>query len=67
MILYQIHRPITRLLLLLKENDYFIYHNAGLEDGGPFRRSVCVDKLEYDENGKIKKVVRTTTGVPEVK
>ncbi len=54
-------------IITFKGNDYFIYHNAGLEDGGPFRRSVCVDKLEYDENGKIKKVVRTTTGVPEVK
>lgn len=50
-----------------KGNDYFVYHNAGLDDGGPFRRSVCIDKLEYDENGLIKKVVRTTTGVPAVK
>ncbi|HKK82220.1 MAG TPA: glycoside hydrolase family 43 protein [Prolixibacteraceae bacterium] len=50
-----------------KGNDYFIYHNAGLENGGPYRRSVCIDKLEYDENGLIKKVVRTTTGVPEIK
>ena len=49
-----------------KGNDYFIYHNAGLSDGGPFRRSVCIDKLEYDENGLIKKVVRTTTGVPQI-
>jgi beta-xylosidase len=49
-----------------KGNDYFIYHNAGLADGGPYRRSVCIDKLEYDENGLIKKVLRTTTGVPEI-
>ena len=49
-----------------KGHDYFIYHNAGLPDGGPFRRSVCIDKLEYDENGLIKKVIRTTTGVPEI-
>ncbi|ASB50118.1 glycoside hydrolase family 43 protein [Alkalitalea saponilacus] len=50
-----------------KGNDYFIYHTAGLPNGGPFRRSVCIDKLEYDENGLIKKVVRTTTGVPQIK
>lgn len=50
-----------------KGNDYFIYHNAGTKNGAPFRRSVCIDKLEYDENGLIKKVVRTTTGVPQIK
>ncbi len=54
-------------IISFKGQDYFVYHNAGLPDGGPYRRSVCIDKLEYDENGLIKKVVRTTTGVPEVK
>lgn len=49
-----------------KGNDYFIYHTAGLPNGGPFRRSVCIDKLEYDENGLIKKVVRTDIGVPMI-
>ena len=49
-----------------KGNWYFIYHNAQLKDGGVYRRSVCVDKLEYDEDGKIKKVVRTETSVPRV-
>lgn len=53
-------------IITFKGNDYFIYHNAGLPDGGSYRRSVCVDKLEYDENGLIKKVVRTTTGVEAV-
>ncbi len=54
-------------IITFKGQDYFIYHNAGSSTGGPFRRSVCIDKLEYDENGLIKKVVRTKTGVPEVK
>lgn len=49
-----------------KGQDYMFYHTAGSSTGGPFRRSVCVDKLEYDENGNIKKLVRTSTGVPEV-
>lgn len=53
-------------IVTYKGNDYFIYHNAGLPHGGPFRRSVCIDKLEYDENGLIKKVVRTTQGVPQL-
>lgn len=50
-----------------KGNDYFFYHTAGLPNGGPYRRSVCVDKLEYDENGLIKKIVRTDLGVPQIK
>ena len=49
-----------------KGNDYFFYHTAGLPNGGPYRRSVCVDKLEYDENGLIKKIIRTKTGVPMI-
>lgn len=54
-------------IISFKGNDYFIYHNAGATTGGPFRRSVCIDKLEYDENGLIKKVVRTTRGVPQIR
>ena len=50
-----------------KNNDYFIYHNAGLPNGGPFRRSVCIDLLEYDANGMMKKVARTTTGVAAIR
>lgn len=50
-----------------KGNDYFIYHNAGLTDGGPFRRSVCIDYLKYNADGSIKKVIRTKEGVQEIK
>ncbi|MBD5781138.1 family 43 glycosylhydrolase [Pelagicoccus sp. NFK12] len=49
-----------------KGNWYFIYHNAQLPGGGVYRRSVCVDKLEYDADGLIKKVVRTETSVPRI-
>ncbi|MDQ8180748.1 glycoside hydrolase family 43 protein [Pelagicoccus sp. SDUM812005] len=49
-----------------KGNWYFVYHNAGLPGGGVYRRSLCVDKLEYDEEGLIKKVVRTQTSVPRI-
>lgn len=45
---------------------YFIYHNAQLPGGGVYRRSVCVDKLEYDEDGKIRKIQRTKTSVPKI-
>jgi len=60
-----------------KGNWYLFYHNADLSfsklpEGHPerefatFRRSVCVDRLEYDENGKIKEVKMTREGVTAV-
>lgn len=45
---------------------YFIYHSSQAPGGGVYRRSVCVDKLVYDEDGLIKKVVRTDHGVPRL-
>jgi len=33
-------------------------------NNGTYQRSVCIDKLEYNTDGTIKKVIRTTTGVP---
>jgi beta-xylosidase len=49
-----------------KSNWYFIYHSGDLPGGGTYRRSVCIDKLEYNSDGTIKKVVRTKTGVPRI-
>jgi len=47
-----------------KNNWYFVYHNGGIQtDGGSFSRSLCIDKLEYDENGLYKPVIMTTKGV----
>ncbi len=43
---------------------YFIYHNGGVQTtGGSYRRSVCIDFLEYNEDGTMKRVVQTTEGV----
>ncbi len=42
---------------------YFIYHNGAAPGGGSWRRSVCVDLLEYNEDGTIKPVVQTSAGV----
>ncbi len=50
-----------------KDNWYFIYHTAALPTGGVYRRSVAVDKLEYDAEGRIKKIERTETSVPEIR
>ena len=43
---------------------YFIYHNGGINhEGGSFRRSVCIDKLYYNPDGTMKRVVMTSEGV----
>ncbi|HZM79852.1 MAG TPA: LamG-like jellyroll fold domain-containing protein [Candidatus Limnocylindrales bacterium] len=38
---------------------YVVYHNGALPGGGEFRRSVCVDKLFFNDDGTIQKVVQT--------
>ncbi|UOQ70244.1 hypothetical protein [Hymenobacter cellulosilyticus] len=51
-----------------KGQSYFIYHNGSIPtDGSSFRRSVCIDKLEYNKDGTMKRVVMTTEGVQPVK
>lgn len=41
---------------------YLFYHNAGLPGGGGFRRSVCVDEIEFDPDGAVRQVKPTQTG-----
>lgn len=44
--------------------DYFIYHNGAAQpNGGSFRRSVCIDRLYYNEDGSLKRVIMTTEGI----
>ena len=51
-----------------KGKSYFIYHNGGATvDGGSFRRSMCIDYLNYNKDGTLKRVVMTTEGVKPVK
>ena len=43
---------------------YFIYHNGSINPNGcGFRRSICADKLYYNEDGTLKRIVMTTEGV----
>jgi Glycosyl hydrolases family 43 len=42
---------------------YFFYHNGVLPGGGSHRRSVCVDRLDYDRDGLMKRVHMTTEGL----
>ena len=48
-------------------NWYLFYHNAALtldgHKGTVGRRSVCVDKLEYNADGTMKQVEQTKKGV----
>ncbi len=49
-----------------KGQSYFIYHNGAIQPhGGSFRRSVCVDKLYYNKDGTMKRVVMTSEGIIE--
>jgi len=45
---------------------YFVYHNGALSTGGSFRRSVCIERLYYNEDGTISQIEQTSTGVPRV-
>lgn len=50
---------------------YFIYHTGALPgktdqtSGGRYRRSVAVDRLFYNEDGTLKRVVMTSEGIQE--
>jgi len=51
-------------IIEFKGKDYFIYHNGGTQpNGGSFRRSVCIDRLYYNEDGTIKRVIMTSEGI----
>jgi len=51
-------------IIEFKEKDYFIYHNGSIQpNGGSFRRSVCIDKLHYNEDGTMQRIVMTSEGI----
>ncbi|UAM98730.1 family 43 glycosylhydrolase [Polaribacter litorisediminis] len=47
-------------IIKIKEKWYLFYHIQG---PSPYERRVCADYLEYDENGDIKEVKMTKTGI----
>lgn len=49
-----------------KGKTYFIYHNGALPDGNGYRRSVCVQELEFDENGYVYPLTETSIGLDGV-
>jgi len=50
-----------------KGKSYFFYHNGMLPDGGNYRRSVCVDYLNYNADGTIQPIIQTAEGILPVK
>ena len=47
-----------------KGKSYFIYHNGSINnDGGSFRRSVCIDELHYNKDGTIRRIIMTSEGL----
>jgi len=51
-------------IINFKGKDYFFYHNGGRDvNGGSFRRSVCIDRLYYNKDGSMKRIIMTTEGL----
>jgi Glycosyl hydrolases family 43 len=42
---------------------YFLYHNGALPGGDSHHRSVCIDHLHYEADGRMRPVVMTSRGV----
>ena len=45
------------------DEHYIVYHRRPLEENHPNHRVTCIDNLEFDQDGKIKPVKMTFTGV----
>jgi hypothetical protein len=55
-------------ILEFNNNWYFNYHNGGINPhGSSFRRSVCIDRLFYNEDGTIKRIRMTSERVEAAK
>lgn len=48
-----------------KGKSYLFYHNGALPGGGGFKRSVCVEPLEFSADGSIPLIIPTKEGVKE--
>lgn len=46
-----------------KNKTYLFYHNGKLPTGGSYRRSICIDRLIFNDDGTIQKVVQTSEGI----
>ncbi|HWV71093.1 MAG TPA: family 43 glycosylhydrolase [Pseudosphingobacterium sp.] len=59
-----VHGPGHNSVLQEGDDYYIVYHrHNNPHSGGGFHRQVAADKLEFDEEGNIKKVLPTHTGI----
>jgi hypothetical protein len=49
-------------ILEYRGQSFFLYHNGALPGGGSHRRSVCIDRLHYNPDGTMQRVVMTSEG-----
>ncbi len=49
-----------------KGKSYLFYHDASLEGGGSFDRSVCVEEFTYEADGSIPLIAPTKTGPEQI-
>jgi len=52
-------------LIDFKGKSYLFYHNGALPGGGGFKRSVCVEPIEFNTDGSISLIAPTKEGVKE--
>lgn len=52
-------------VLQFEDEWYFIYHTAALPTGGNYRRSVAIEKLNYNHDGTIQKITPTASGISD--
>ena len=55
-------KTIHQAIVEFNGKSYIFYHNAKLEGGGEFRRSVAVDELRYRSDGTIEPIAQTIAG-----
>ncbi len=59
-----VHGPGHQSVMQVGEDYYLVYHrHNNPNSGGGFHRQICVDKIIFDEEGNIEKLVPTHTGI----
>ena len=54
------HTTIHPAMFDFKGHTYLAYHSADLPGGGNYRRSASLDRVYFNADGSIKKIIRTT-------
>ncbi|MBO5302566.1 MAG: family 43 glycosylhydrolase [Lachnospiraceae bacterium] len=50
-------------ILDFKGKTYFVYHNGSLPAGNGYRRTICIEEFEFNEDGSIDYIQETSTGI----